>query len=72
MSVHERRRIAKEVKAKGFPIDEWVTLGDMRLIRLPYSLNGLVSRIAVPLDVRELGSFDPINDERCIPEFVKS
>jgi len=67
----ERRHFAKEVKAKGFPIDEWVTLGDMRLIRLPYSLNGLVSRIAVPLDFGELRRFEPIKDERCIPRFLK-
>ncbi len=41
-------------KKRGFHIDEWVTSGEIRLIRLPYSLNGLVSRIALPLTKDEL------------------
>lgn len=72
MTKKEKRQLAKTVKAKGFPIDEWVTAGDMRLIRLPYSLHGLVSRIAIPLDFHELRRFEPINDERCIPVFLKT
>ncbi|NWG11358.1 DNA primase [Candidatus Bathyarchaeota archaeon] len=72
MTRKERRQFAKRVKAKGFPIDEWVTAGDMRLIRLPYSLHGLVSRIAMPLDFGELKSFDPIKDERCVPKFLRA
>jgi DNA primase catalytic subunit len=67
----DREAIAKDVKAKGFPIDAWVTTGDMRLIRLPYSLNGLVSRIVVPLSKPEMKYFDPTEDPRCIPEFAK-
>jgi DNA primase catalytic subunit len=72
MTTKERAHFAKDVKAKGFPIDEWVTSGDMRLIRLPYSLHGLVSRVVIPLDFNELRSFNPINDERCIPGFLKT
>lgn len=72
MTSKKRRQIAKRVKAKGFPIDEWVTAGDMRLIRLPYSLHGLVSRIVTPLDFSELRSFDAINDVRCVPKFLKA
>jgi DNA primase catalytic subunit len=58
------------VKEKGFGIDEWVTAGEMRLIRLPYSLHGLVSRIVVPVEKSELERFDPVSDERCIPKFL--
>ena len=66
-----REAIANEVNSKGFHIDAWVTTGDMRLIRLPYSLNGLVSRIVIPLDKLELEGFDPANDTRCVPKFLK-
>jgi DNA primase catalytic subunit len=71
MTGEERRLFAKRVKAEGFPIDEWVTAGDMRLIRLPYSLHGLVSRIVTPLELHEVRSFDPTVDERCMPRFLK-
>ena len=69
-SPKERRQIAKKVKEKGFQIDEWVTAGSMRLIRLPYSLHGLVSRVVVPVEKGELDRFDPIHDKRCIPKFL--
>ena len=65
----ERREIAHSVKERGFAIDEWVTIGEMRLIRLPFSLNGLVSRIVTPLLKNEVERFDPIHDERCVPKF---
>jgi len=65
-----RKEFAKKLKAKGFLIDEWVTTGGMRLIRLPYSLHGMVSRIVIPLEVKELEAFNPILDKRCIPEFL--
>ena len=67
----ERRQIARSVKKKGFAIDEWVTLGEMRLIRLPFSLHGLVSRIVLPLDKSEVERFDPVNDERCLPKSLR-
>jgi DNA primase catalytic subunit len=66
----QRLEIAQLVKKAGFHIDEWVTSGEMRLIRLPYSLNGLVSRIVLPLKKDELESFDPVHDERCLPKFL--
>jgi DNA primase catalytic subunit len=65
----DRRGIARSVKERGFAIDEWVTIGEMRLIRLPFSLNGLVSRIVTPLLKNEVERFDPIHDERCVPKF---
>jgi DNA primase catalytic subunit len=67
----KRKQFAKKIKNKDFLIDEWVTSGGMRLIRLPHSLHGMVSRIVTPLDIREIKSFDPIRDERCIPKFLK-
>jgi DNA primase catalytic subunit len=67
----KRRAIARNTKEKGFAIDEWVTSGEMRLIRLPYSLHGMVSRVVLPLEKTELERFDPIHDERCIPRFLR-
>lgn len=67
----ERLEFAKKIRVEGFHIDEWVTSGEMRLIRLPYSLNGLVSRIVLPLTKKELESFDAIHDERCLPRFLE-
>jgi DNA primase catalytic subunit len=66
----KRLEIAKAVKEKDFAIDEWVTAGEMRLIRLPHSLNGLVSRIVLPLEKGELEKFNPFQDKRCIPNFL--
>ena len=71
-SPKERRQIARKVKENGFKIDEWVTAGGMRLIRLPYSLHGLVSRVVVPVEKSELETFDPIHDKRCLPRFLGS
>jgi len=71
LSIKERQKIAETVKTEGFEIDEWVTVGEMRLIRLPYSLNGLVSRIVLPLEKTEIEKFDPVNNPRCIPRFLQ-
>ena len=68
----ERASIAESIKTKGFQIDGWVTSGEMRLIRLPYSLHGLVSRIVMPIQKSELEKFDPVKDERCIPKFLRT
>uniref|UniRef100_A0A7C4S667 DNA primase n=1 Tax=Geoglobus ahangari TaxID=113653 RepID=A0A7C4S667_9EURY len=57
LSSEERKEIAEHYS--DFGIDEWVTSGEMRLIRLPYSLNALVSRICEPLLPGEVDSFDP-------------
>jgi len=66
-----RKEFAKKLKTEGFLIDEWVTSGGMRLIRLPYSLHGMVSRIVIPLEAKELESFNPVSDKRCIPKFLR-
>jgi DNA primase catalytic subunit len=66
----KRLAVVRSLTKKGFLMDEWVPAGGMRLIRLPYSLNGLVSRIAIPLAKNELGVFDPTTDVRTIPKFL--
>jgi DNA primase catalytic subunit len=71
LTTQERLKIAEQTKQAGFHIDAWVTSGEMRLIRLPYSLNGLVSRIVLPLAKSELEKFNPVLDERCLPKFLK-
>jgi DNA primase catalytic subunit len=71
LSFDERLALARKIKEACFHIDEWVTSGESRLIRLPYSLNGLVSRVVLPLKKDELESFDAFHDERCLPQFLK-
>lgn len=71
-SRRKRSLLARKLKEEGFLIDEWVTTGGMRLIRLAHSLHCMVSRIVLPLNVGELPSFNPITDERCIPKFLRS
>lgn len=71
LSSGQRLRLAETVKAQGYEVDAWVTAGEMRLIRLPYSLHGMVSRIALPLEKNEIEKFNPVQDPRCIPAFLK-
>src|SRR2546426_654521 len=42
--------------------------GDIRLIRLPYSLHGMVSRVVVPLPRGDVAKFR-YNDPRAVPRF---
>ncbi|KON34649.1 hypothetical protein AC477_00145 [miscellaneous Crenarchaeota group-1 archaeon SG8-32-1] len=69
-SYSRRKEFANQIRNRGFLIDKWVTSGSMRLIRLPFSLHGMVSRVVTPLTFSELESFDPIEDERSIPKFL--
>jgi DNA primase catalytic subunit len=69
-SYRKKQTLAKELKKKGFLIDEWVTTGGMRLIRLPYSIHCMVSRLVLPVTVNELAKFDPVTDQRCLPKFL--
>lgn len=66
-----KERTAINDTLKGFPIDRWVSGGYSKLMRLPFSLHGVVSRIPVILKEDELESFDPSTDERVIPKFLK-
>ena len=70
MGRRRRKELAFEIKESGYGIDAWVTEGESRLIRLPYSLHGMVSRIAVPVKKERLPAFDPIKDKRCRPRFL--
>src|SRR5438552_19148588 len=66
----KRLALVRSLTKRGSVMDEWVPSGGMRLIHLPYSLNGLVRRAVIPLAKNELGVFDPITDERTIPRFL--
>ncbi|MFH1064542.1 MAG: DNA primase small subunit domain-containing protein [Candidatus Woesearchaeota archaeon] len=69
LSVGERDSLNAELK--DFAIDPWVSRGYIRLIRLPFSLHGRVSRIVTPLTIKEAVDFDPATDRRILPEFLK-
>jgi DNA primase catalytic subunit len=63
----QRKSIAQSNKKYG--IDTFVTEGEMRLIRLPYTLNGASSRIVTPLRKNQLETFNPARD--ALPDFLK-
>jgi DNA primase catalytic subunit len=65
----ERSELASEY-VKRFPIDEWVTAGNIKLIRLPFTLHGMISRICIPIDVSELEDFNPVTYEPALPRFL--
>ena len=65
----ERARIARRYSAR-YALDEWVTTGEMRLIRLPFSLHGMVSRIVVPVSRSKLDRFG-YDDLRAVPAFAR-
>ena len=67
LSRKNRDKIAASV-ARRYAIDEWVTSGEMRLIRLPFSLHGMVSRIVIPVPRGRLESF-AYDDLRAVPRF---
>lgn len=71
LSTKERKKIAQQI-GKRYPIDEWVTQGETRLIRLPHSLHGMVSRICTQLESSEVPDFDFRTDPRCIPQYLKA
>lgn len=61
LSIPEREQLNKRFGK--FPIDPWVSRGYIRLIRMPYSLNALVSRTVVPIRKK------PGNET--VPKFLK-
>lgn len=72
LSRTERRSIAKRYGRK-YAIDEWVTVGGSRLMRLPCSLNGLVSRKCMTVkEIRDMLEFDPRSSKLVLPVFLKS
>lgn len=68
LTIKEREELNEEVKE--FNVDAWVSRGYIRLIRLPYSLNALVSRIATPLTLGEAKKFNPLKSKKIIPKFL--
>ena len=68
LKVSERNAINDSLTK--FAIDKWVSGGASRLMRLPFSLHGLVSRVVTPLEEKELGTFDPSKDGRTLPQFL--
>lgn len=70
MDREDRRELAGKVE-KQFPIDTEVTGGDSDLIRLPGSLNGLVSREVVEVEPDELQRPRKILESRGVPAFVQ-
>ena len=69
LSKRERTDIARRY-GKRFALDEWVTSGEMRLIRLPHSLHGMVSRVVIPVPRRGLEDFS-YDDPRATPAFAR-
>lgn len=72
LSRKERKLIAKRI-GKRYSIDEWVTEGSSRLMRLPYSLNAIVSRKCMTMkEGRDLLEFDPRISKLVLPAFLRS
>lgn len=61
----ERLGVARRLERR-YAIDPWITSGEMRLIRLPYSLHGMVSRIVLPVDRGRVDRFR-YDDPRAVP-----
>ena len=57
LSLSERKDLNE--KFMKYKIDLLVSHGKVRLIRLPYSLNSLCSRICTPISMQELKNFNP-------------
>ena len=72
LSRKERQSIARRY-GRRYAIDEWVTVGGSRLMRLPCSLNGLVSRKCIMVkEIRDMLGFDPRSSKLVLPAFLKS
>ena len=65
LSKRERKEITKALGK--FPIDEWVSEGSIYLIKMPFTLNSLVSRKVVPLTNNNFNSIKKTS----IPKFLK-
>lgn len=63
LSNDERRLLVKRFSK--YPIDAWVSRENIRLIRMPYTLNGIVSRVVTPISERKFYI------EKTIPKFLK-
>lgn len=70
MGFEERKRLGESLLRRGFPIDQWVTDGEARLARVPYSLNGLVSRVCTPIKIEEIRKNNYWRDRPFVPDFL--
>lgn len=68
MSDEEKIKFVGMMKKK-FPIDPWVTT-KKNLIRLPGTLNSLVSRRCMEIEVESLNDIDSIINKEAVPEFL--
>ena len=67
LNINERNNLNK--KFLEYKIDPWVSHGRIRLIRLPYSLNALNSRIVTPLKIKEIANFN-VDNKNYLPKFL--
>ena len=65
LNIEEREELNR--KFSKYPIDPWVSQGNIYLIRMPYSLNGLISRIVFPL-----GKSIKFDKKKTYPKFLAS
>ena len=65
-----RRGLASRI-IKEFPINQRLTIGEKDLIRLPGSLNGIVSRKVIEISKYDLHSPEDIYKMKSKPEFLK-
>ena len=63
-TIKERDFLNKQISK--YPIDPWVSRGFIRLIRMPYTLNSLVSRVVTPIN--DASSFI---EKYTLPKFLK-
>lgn len=70
MDFNSRRELAGRLKDEGFAIDPWVTEGEARLARLPFTLNGMVSRVCMPIEISEIKKLDFWRGKPFVPQFL--
>jgi len=71
MTKTDRRNLSRQI-GRRLELDEWVTEGGSRLMRLPYSLNGIVSRKCMIIKrEKDLVKFDPRTSELVLPAFTR-
>lgn len=64
-SLTKQERINITRKLNHYPIDSWVSNGNIELVRFPFSLNAQVSRVAIPIK-------KTFNPKETIPKFIKN
>lgn len=68
LTIKQRETLNK--KYKKFAVDPWVSHGRIHLIRLPYTLNALSSRIVTPLEAKDSSGFNP-NNSVYLPTYLR-